>query len=83
MQADAEDARSLGIAVSRVWMDAEEIGLDEACFTHGWHVPEQDWRWSNGNGWIATWGARELALEVALNGTYWLEQQGCGKDQAA
>jgi hypothetical protein len=83
MKSDVEDARALGIAISCLWLNDEEIGLDEPCLTQGWHAPERDWRWTNGDALIATWGAHDLAFEVALIGTYWLELQECCENRTA
>ena len=34
-------------------------------------MPEPGWRWTDGDAAIAAAGARELAFEIAMTGTYW------------
>jgi hypothetical protein len=74
LQPDANDTRTLGIAISRVRLDGAAINLDDACFTQGWHAPEQDWRWTDGDARLATFGARDLAFEVTMTGRYWQDE---------
>ena len=62
MQSDTHDARTLGVAISQLWLDGCTVPRNSRAFASGWHQPEQDWRWTNGAGTLATAGARELAF---------------------
>lgn len=68
---DEDDARALGIAVSRLWLDRREVSLDSPGLSSGWHAAERAWRWTDGDAVLAVAGARELIVEVAMAGTYW------------
>ncbi|HET9019805.1 MAG TPA: Hint domain-containing protein, partial [Acetobacteraceae bacterium] len=65
------DARRLGVAVGQVHLDGEALALDDARLGPGWHAPESGWRWTTGEAVIATGGAREIALQLAIAGRYW------------
>ncbi len=66
------DARRLGIAISRLWLDGREVALDSPSLSAGWHEPERAWRWTNGHAVLATSGVRDIAFEIAMAGKYWL-----------
>ncbi len=66
-----DDTRLLGVAVSRLWLDRREVSLESPGLHSGWHPPEPSWRWTDGDAGVAVAGARELAFEVAMTGTYW------------
>ena len=76
MEPDANDARSLGVAISQLRLDGREIELDDPRLTRGWHAPEQVWRWTDGDGWIGTEDAHDLAFEVPMTGSYWWDEVG-------
>lgn len=65
------DARRLGIAISAIRLDGLVVPLDDARLIAGWHPPEAGWRWTAGKATIATAGAREVALTLAITGLYW------------
>jgi hypothetical protein len=77
--ADKSDRRSLGVAVSRLWLDGREVGLDSPGLVTGWHVAEPGGRWTDGDAEIALAGVRDLAFELAMTGIYWQ----CGPGAAA
>ncbi len=66
------DPRRLGIAVAGLRLDGAPLGLDDARLGGGWHAPEPGLRWTDGAAAIAVAGARELAIELAITGRYWL-----------
>ncbi len=68
------DARTLGVAIRRLSLDGQEIGLDSPLIGSGWHVSESGWRWTAGNAALAVEGARELAFEIAMAGHYWSDE---------
>jgi parallel beta-helix repeat protein len=65
------DPRRLGVAVSAIRLDGTSLPLDDARLGAGWHPPEPGWRWTAGNAAIATAGAQEVALSLAITGRYW------------
>jgi autotransporter passenger strand-loop-strand repeat protein len=71
MRAGEDDARALGIAISRIWLDRREVSPESPGLAAGWHAPEPGWRWTDGDGELLLSGVRELAFEVAMTGTYW------------
>jgi hypothetical protein len=83
MRPNANDTRSLGIAISRAWVDGEEISLDDPRLSTGWHTNEPLWRWTDGDAVVVVPGARELAFDVVLTGTYWWAEHECREARAA
>jgi hypothetical protein len=71
VRAAEDDTRSLGVAIARLWLDRRAVSLESPGLAAGWHAPEPDWRWTDGDGRLALAGARELAFEVAMTGGYW------------
>jgi hypothetical protein len=65
------DARRLGVAVARLWLDGAVVALDGMRLERGWHAVEPDWRWTDGAAVLRVDGAREIALAVAMTGQYW------------
>jgi autotransporter passenger strand-loop-strand repeat protein len=70
-QPEAADTRTLGVAISRVWLDGRAASLDSPALAAGWHPGEGSHRWTDGNAAVAVRGARTLAFEVAMTGHYW------------
>ncbi len=66
------DARRLGVAVARIWIDGRAASLDSAALARGWHAPERGWRWTDGNAELALAGIRRVAFELAMTGAYWV-----------
>jgi hypothetical protein len=73
MRPASDDTRSLGVAIARLWLDRREVSLESPGLAAGWHAPEPDWRWTDGDARLALAGVRELAFEVAMTGSYWCE----------
>jgi hypothetical protein len=71
---ESDDWRSLGVAVTRVWLDDEEIALDDPRLEDGWHAPEATWRWTDGAATLAVGTARRVRVEWAEAGLYWDER---------
>jgi hypothetical protein len=70
------DHRRLGVAVARILLDRQEIGLSDARFGAGWHSLEDGangrWRWTDGEAVLMVDGARELVIDVAMTERYWI-----------
>jgi hypothetical protein len=73
MRPASDDTRSLGVAIARLWLDRREVSLESPGLAAGWHAPEPDWRWTDGDARLTLAGVRELAFEVAMTGSYWCE----------
>ena len=65
------DTRRLGVAIGRLWLDGRAIGLDSRRLDRGWHAPEAQWRWTDGDALLPLDGARSVAFELAMTGWYW------------
>ncbi len=74
MRPDEDDTRSLGVGISRIWLDRREVSLESHGLGRGWHRPEREWRWTDGDAALAPGRARHLAFHVAVAGTYWIER---------
>ncbi len=70
-RADQDDARRLGVAVARIWLDGRAASLESPGLVSGWHAPEPRWRWTDGDAVLALSGTREVTFDIAMTGTYW------------
>lgn len=78
----ARDTRRLGVAIGRLWRDGREVGLDSPRLARGWHPPEADGRWTDGDAVIPVDGARTLGFTLAMAGAYWLAPDSTAGDEA-
>ena len=78
-----DDARSLGVAIGRLWLDGRELGPDAPERGRGWHAFEGDWQWTDGAAQLAVAGCRELRFELAMTGDYWHPAAGRGEARSA
>ena len=60
----SSDPRRLGVAVSGMWVDGQEVDLDDPALGAGWHAAEAGWRWTDGDAAIAIPGVQELVLRL-------------------
>ncbi len=67
-----DDHRQLGVALAGIRLDGRPIEPEDARLSNGWHDPEPGWRWTDGDAGLAPAGARELAFDLAIGGTYWV-----------
>jgi len=67
----ATDTRTLGIAISQLRLDRRDVPLDHPALLSGWHAPEGGLRWTDGCATIDARGARDIAIHIAVTGTYW------------
>jgi serralysin len=72
----SEDPRRLGIAVAGLRLGRRRLALDDARLLSGWHIPEAEWRWTDGAARIDTSGARVLEFRITAAGRYWLPAEG-------
>lgn len=79
------DHRRLGVAVSALRLDGQEVALDAARLGAGWHPVERaegaTWRWTDGDATLRAGGARVLEFAVAITGSYW-QAAALGNDVA-
>jgi hypothetical protein len=73
MRPGADDRRHLGIALGRLWLDRREVSLDSPALSSGWHAPERDGRWTDGDALLPVAGARLLTFTLTMVGQYWRE----------
>jgi phospholipase/lecithinase/hemolysin len=81
MRPAEDDTRSLGVAISRLWLDRREVSLASPGLAAGWQAPEPDWRWTDGDARLTQAGVRELAFEVAMTGRYWRDNGRAGRSR--
>ena len=67
----SHDPRRLGIAVARLTVDGETLPPGDPRRTAGWHPPEPNWQWTDGESTIAVPGARRIELALGPQLTYW------------
>jgi hypothetical protein len=72
VRADGHDARLLGVGVRSLTLDSTMIALDDPRLTVGWHAPEPDLRWTQGEATLRTNGARTLILNLHRGRHYWV-----------
>jgi glycosyltransferase involved in cell wall biosynthesis len=65
------DARRLGVAVTALALDGRPVPPGDARRAAGWHPPERDWQWTDGDAVIAVGAARLLQVAVAPQARYW------------
>jgi hypothetical protein len=70
---DSSDHRRLGVAVSAIACDGRPIPLGDPRLGAGWHAPETDWRWTDGDAAMALPDARVVEITVAVTERYWRE----------
>lgn len=51
-------------------VDGYAVDLDGPRLPHGWHAPEPDWRWTDGDPSVVPMGARKLTFDLAMTGCY-------------
>jgi hypothetical protein len=66
-----DDTRPLGVAIANVRFDGRALPLDDPRLLSGWHTPESQWRWTDGDAGLRVADARELAFDVVITGSYW------------
>ncbi|MCW2316747.1 hypothetical protein M2322_002295 [Rhodoblastus acidophilus] len=74
LPASADD-RALGLCVTRLQIDGDEIALDSTELDEGWHAPEgaagaPERRWTRGAARLRP-GARCVIVDLAPGGPYW------------
>lgn len=65
------DARRLGVAVQSIQLDGVALPLADARLASGWHAPDVDWRWTDGDAALHVMGAANLRIALAPRGQYW------------
>jgi len=77
-RAEETDTRTLGVALSHLWLNRREVGLDSPGLGAGWHPAEADWRWTDGAAELSVAGMREIAFTLAMPGLYWRDARARG-----
>ncbi len=70
--AASDDCRRLGVALAGLALDGQGIALDDARMASGWHAPEQDFRWTDGDATLLVGGARVFACNLAMLPWTWM-----------
>jgi Hint domain len=67
-----DDTRQLGLAVTALFLDGEQVALDDERLGNGWHASENaGLRWTGAAASIDVTGARELAIRATPLLQYW------------
>jgi hypothetical protein len=86
VQSMSDDQRLLGLCVSRLQIDGEDIALNyEASFAQGWHALEGDahhWRWCHSRVPLPA-GVRLIVIDLEGPGFYWTTQAAYQEKAAA
>jgi hypothetical protein len=69
---EGTDTRRLGLAVSKISLNANQFVPEELSISDGWHPAEADWRWTSGSARIPFKGAGLLEISFVPMMTYWL-----------
>ncbi len=71
-----DDTRRLGVAVADLSLNGAPLALDDARLAGGWHIPEADWRWTDGAARLDLVQGGVLAFRLAMPGRYWVVAPG-------
>jgi serralysin len=79
VQAASNDSRALGVCVSRIQLDGNDLALDaEGAFSEGWHQLEiyADYRqrWSQGRASLPS-GTRLVVIDIASRSYCWVKPE--------
>jgi hypothetical protein len=70
-RSDEDDTRTLGVGIDHLRFDAASVAQDDPSWSSGWHGPEADVRWTDGDAALAVTGVRDLAFDLVMTGSYW------------
>ena len=65
------DPRRLGVAIANPRFDLAPATPNDPRLTTGWHPPEGELRWTDGDATIQVNGARRFDFDLAMVGRYW------------
>ena len=71
MRTATDDCRRLGVAVAGLSVNGETVQPGDPSQSVGWHSPEGDWRWTDGDATLHWPGAREVTLTSLPLVRYW------------
>jgi hypothetical protein len=75
--ADNADRRRLGVAVTRLTVDGQEVPPDDPRRGAGWLPAEAGWQWTDGDAMLRGAGMRRVEVTLLPLLRYW-QQQGVG-----
>jgi hypothetical protein len=75
LRPDTADTRLLGVAVTHLSLDGTAIALDDPRLGSGWHAPEGDLRWTDGDATLPVAGGQRLEIALASLERYWRAPQ--------
>lgn len=71
--ADPRDKRRLGVKIAAILIDDVRLDLNHPALDQGWHEPEADGRWTNGNALIPKIllpGRGDVKVDIKTGGIY-------------
>ena len=69
--ASGQDPRRLGVAIAAPRFDLRPAALGDDRLEAGWHAPEGEMRWTDGDATIRLDGARRVDFDLVMIGRYW------------
>jgi hypothetical protein len=65
------DTRRLGVAVTAIALDDTPLPAGDPRRLSGWHAPEPDWQWTDGDATLEVGSARRLVISYVTLARYW------------
>ena len=65
------ERRRLGIAVTFLALDGAPVPAGDPRRAGGWHKPDADWQWTDGDAGLIVGTAQRLDIEIRPLGRYW------------
>ncbi len=66
------DSRRLGVAIAAPAWDGAAAGLDDSRFLAGWHAPEEEWRWTDGDAELDVTGLADVGFTLVRMAEHWV-----------
>jgi hypothetical protein len=65
------ERRRLGIAVASLLLDGADVPPGDPRRAGGWHKPEPEWQWTDGDAGLLVGTARQVEVTIRPLGRYW------------
>jgi fibronectin-binding autotransporter adhesin len=72
--AGARDMRRLGVALARLALDGRRLAPGDPRLGAGWHDPEPEWRWTDGDAEIDVRGACRFTFDLMVRERGWVRE---------
>jgi hypothetical protein len=65
------ERRRLGVAVTSLALDGADVPPGDPRRVGGWHKPDAEWQWTDGDAGLVVGAARQLDVTIRPLGRYW------------